>query len=267
MLKKILIAAVAVVAGLVVVNRSSLIKALWHDAKCCMERQVPVEVQLKQLNVEIDAIDKDIKKNLSKLAAQEVDVKAGEERLEAMKTRQAKLRADITDMQKGLEARTEKVAFRGHKYRTPDLTRKLDMAVNDFNNLKEQVKNNEQLLQDKKRTLEAASNRVSQMRNKKEEFRLVAARLETQVEQLKAQQMASRVEVDDSQISRCNELVHKIKTRLATEKKTAELMADYGYNTPDATADKDAKTTDEVLKSARQALQDGESDEVVIEKK
>jgi len=267
MLKKILIAAVAVVAGLVVVNRSTLIKALWHDAKCCMERQVPVEVQLKQLNVEIDAIDKDIKKNLSKLAAQEVDVKLLEDRVEAMKTRHGKLRADIGDMQNVLEGRTEKVAFRGHKYRTPELTRKLDMAVNDFNNLKEQIKSNEALLTDKKRTLEAAHSRISQMRNKKEEFRLVAARLETQVEQLKAQQMNSRVEIDDSQVTRCNELVHKIKVRLETDKKTAQLMADYGYNTPEVTADKDAKTTEEVLKSARQALQDEDSDKVVVEKK
>jgi chromosome segregation ATPase len=258
MLKKILIAAVAVVAGLVVVNRSSFVRVMWTDAKSCMERQIPPEVQLKQLASEIDKIDADIKRNISKLAAQEVSVNALEERLTAMKNRQKTLRGDVEAMRQNLEgARTEKVSFKGHAYPKTELTRRLDMSLTDFTNLKDQVKSQELLLADKRRTLEAAHARISEMRNKKEQFRLVAAQLETKLEQLKTQQMASHLDLDDSQIARCNELVQKIKTRLATDELTARILHDYGYNTTTApVVAPDQNSTEEVLKAARQALDD-----------
>jgi len=257
MLKKILIAAVAVVAGLVVVNRSSFVRVMWHDAKTCMERQIPPEVQLKQLASEIDKIDMDIKRNISKLAAQEVSVNALEERLTAMKDHQKTLRGDVEAMRHNLEgARTEKVSFKGHSYPKTELTRRLDMALTDFTNLKDQVKSQELLLADKRRTLEAAHTRISEMRNKKEQFRLVAAQLETKLEQLKTQQMASHLDLDDSQVARCNELVQKIKTRLATDEATARILHDYGYNTVTPVVAPDQKSTEEVLKAARQALDD-----------
>jgi chromosome segregation ATPase len=257
MLKKILIAAVAVVAGLVVVNRSSLVRVWWNDARSCMERQIPPEVQLKQLAHEIDKIDADIKRNISKLAAQEVSVNQLEERVTGLKNKQKTVRADIESMREKLEGvRTEKVSFKGHAYPKSELTRRLDMAVTDYTNLKDQVKSQELLLADKRRTLEAAHTRISEMRNKKEEFRVVAAQLETKVEQLRTQQMASNVDLDESQVGRCNELIQKIKTRLATDEATVRILHDYGYETKTPVAAPEQKSTEEVLKSARQALED-----------
>jgi peptidoglycan hydrolase CwlO-like protein len=269
MLKKILIAAVAVVVGLGVLAKVTKISPLVMFGDCCnhVKNMVPPETQLKQLNAEIDNIDKDIKKNLSRLARLEVEVKDQDARLEAKRTHQAKLRAEITDLQKGLEARTEKVAFRGHSYRPSELTRRLDMTVTEFTSLKENIKAEETLVVEKKRTLEAAHNRITEMKNEKEKLRLVAARLANHLETVKLNQMQSQVAIDfdDSSVKRCQQLAADIETRLKTADEEARLLKDYGYSTKNPVVD-NGKSREDVLKAAKQALQDDDAADKVVEK-
>jgi chromosome segregation ATPase len=268
-----LIAAVALVVGLSVVKHTSLgslFQVWWKDARATVERQIPPEVQIRQLAVEIDKIDKDIKKNLGKLAAQEVECQMLEERVVALRTNQKQLRDDISAMEKLLDnPRTERVSFSGVTYRTPELTRKLESATSTYTNRKSELKAKEQLLADKKRTLEAAHQRISAMRDQKEALRVTVARLETRVETLRLKQMEQKVvDLDDSQVGRCNELAGKIEERLRKSEVEAKLQAEYGYRTPSPVLDREPKTTEEVLKSARQALQDDEGPEkVAVEKK
>jgi chromosome segregation ATPase len=272
MCKKLLIAAVALVVGLAVVKHTqlgSLIQVWWKDARASVEKQIPPEVQIKQLGVEIDKIDKDIKKNLSVLAAQEVDCQILEERVNALRASQKQLKEDVSAMEKLLDnPRTERVAYNGVTYRTPDLTRKLDSAVSMFNIRKAELKAKEQLLADKKRTLEAAHQRISAMRDQKEQLRVTVARLETRVETLRLKQMEAKVDLDDSQVGKCNELAGKIEERLRQREVEAKLQQEYGYRALSPVLDREPKTTEEVLKSARQALQEDEGpDKVAVEKK
>jgi WD40 repeat protein len=91
---------------------------------------VPPEAQLKELNSEIGNIDKDIKKNIGRLAAMEVEVKHLEQQVKGQ--------------------RVEKVQ--------------------------------EKLLEEKKRTLEAAHARLTEMVNEKEKLTLLSARLAGHIE-------------------------------------------------------------------------------------
>jgi len=270
MLKKILIATVAVVVGLGVLAKVTKISPMVMFGDCCksVKNMVPPETQLKQLNVEIDNIDRDIKKNLSRLARLEVEVKDQDAKLEAKRTHQAKLRAEITDLQKGLETRTEKVAFRGQTYRPSELTRRLDMAVTEFTSLKENIKAEESLVVEKKRTLEAAHNRITEMKNEKEKLRLVAAKLANHLEVVKLNQMQSQVavEFDETAVTRCRELAKDIETRLKTADTEAKLLKDYGYTSNSNPTVEKGKSREEVLKSAKQALQDDEAaDKVTVD--
>jgi len=267
MLKKILIAAVAVVVGLGVLAKVTNIPVKNMFGDCCtsVRHMVPPEMQLKQLNSEIDNIDKDIKKNLSRLARMEVEVKDQDARLDAKRTHQAKLRAEITDLQKGLEARTEKVAFRGHSYRPSELTRRLDMTVTEFTSLKENIKAEETLVVEKKRTLEAAHNRITEMKNEKEKLRLVAAKLANHLEVVKLNQMQSQVAIDfdDTSVKRCQQLAADIETRLKTADEEARLLKDYGYSNKNPVVE-NGKSREEVLKAAKKALDnDNDGDEKV----
>jgi chromosome segregation ATPase len=257
MFKKIAIAALAIGVGLLVLSRFSLVRVLWNDSKNWVARQVPPEVKLKEIRHKVDRLDEEIKKNLSRLAKMEVETQGLEEEVVALKDRQQKLRSDIAAMNQKLDGTTSRVAFQGKEYRVSDLSRKLDMAVVDYKNVKERLKGKEALLAQKKESLEISHNRISSMRNRKEEYRTLLARLETQIEQVKQKQLECRVEVDDSLFSDCDQMIADLQKQLKEKDKEAELQRKYGYASEVETPH-DAKTPEEVRKSARAVLEEDE---------
>jgi hypothetical protein len=75
------------------------------------------------------------------------------------------------------------------------------------------------------------------------------------------------VEIDDSQVNRCNTLASKIETRLREKEKVAELNLQYGYRSEVPALDKEPRPAEEVLKSARRALADDEAATVAAQSK
>src|SRR5262245_47350872 len=72
MCKKLVILGIVLIGGLVVLRSTglgSLAHVAWKDVREELDRAVPPEVQIKQLQVEIDKVDQDIRKNLGVLAA------------------------------------------------------------------------------------------------------------------------------------------------------------------------------------------------------
>jgi chromosome segregation ATPase len=267
MLKKLLIAAIAVIAGTMVVSKMTKISPTVWFSDCCRSARnmVPPEVQLKQLKTEINNIDKDLSNNLSRLARMKAEVDVFAEELDAKRDRQAKLRADISDLKKSLDNGTERVVFRGRKVEAEDLTRRLDMAVTEYTCLKEQVKAHDQVLTSKKRTLEVAKNRIAEMKNEKEKLRLLAAKLETHLEMVKMKQMENQVvDFDESAVSQARQTARDIEMRLREAEAKMKLEAQFGLN-PKSIAEKDeTKSKDEVLRAAKAALQDDNATEEVL---
>jgi len=271
MCRKVLIAAVAVVVGLFLVKKTELgglMNVWWKDARASLERQVPPEVQIKQLRDEIEQIDKDIQKNLGRLAKQEADYEALERQVTALRGRQEERKKDIRAMMEKLQdPRTERISFNGHKYRPSELTHQLQRTVSLHETTKERMKGMETLLQSKKRTLEVSRQRIHEIFTQKEELSTLVAKLETQVEILKLKQTESAVQLDDSHLGRCKDLVSKIERRLTEDEKLAALQAEYGYNKKPASFDKETKPIAEVLKDAEKAIQDDEAPaKVAVEK-
>jgi chromosome segregation ATPase len=265
MFKKIAIAAFAIGVGVLILSRVSLVRVLWNDGKSWVARQVPPEVQLKEIKSEVEKIDGEIKKNLSKLAKKEVEAQNLDEEVAHLTDLERKLRADMRAMDKSLDAGTTKVNFEGRDVRVTDLTRRLDMATTRYKSVVEQLKTKKALLGDKRKTLEAAHNRITAMRNQQEELRMEVSRLETQIEVLKQKQVDSRIEVDDSQVSHCRQRINALKTQLREGEEETRLLVKYGYQQPVTDPADGAKTPDEVRKAARAAL--SEDDGAVVDGK
>jgi len=263
MCKKLVLAAVAILVGTAVVRHTSfgsLAQVWWHDAKQAVERQVPPEVQIKQLEVEVGKIDRDIKKNLSKLANQEVDTQALEENVAALKEAQSKLRADIEAMTKGLkgiEAATDRVTFNSRSYPARELTGKLDRTVALYEAKKAELKSKEQLLGLKKQALEAAHDRISAMADQKERLHTIIAKFQTRLELNRTAAVRSEVgiDLDDSQVGISNELAKKIDHELAVQEKELAVFAKYGYSNVAPKID-ETKPTADVVNAAEKALKD-----------
>jgi chromosome segregation ATPase len=264
MCKKLVIAAVAILVGTAVVKHTtigSLVQVWWHDAKQAVERQVPPEVQIKQLAVEVGKIDADIKRNLSRLATQEVEVQALDDQVAGLKDNQAALKAEITALTKGLEsADTEKVSIRGKNWAVARATKQLDASVAKYDRTKADIASKEKLLTNKREALEAAHARIQEMSAQKEQLRDTVANLQTRLEvaKLNATKNHTNIEFDDSQVARCNQLARDINDRLSRDEKETELLTQYGYGKAQPKAE-ETKPVADVLKAARKIVHDEEA--------
>jgi len=268
MCKKLFLVVGAIIVGLSVISFTglrSLALVKWHDTRGWLERQVPPETQLKQLQLETDKIDKDIKRHLSKLAAQEVEFERLEANVVSMKEQQTKLRSEVADMTKALDSKEQKVSFNGRVYRPSELAMRLDSLTNTYEIRKTEIKTKEQLLTSKRQSLELAHQRIGEMRDQKEKLRVTVAQLETRIEMVKLKQVDCPIEVDGSQVNKCNLLAEKLDKQLAEEEKKTELFHKYGYDNEKKTSMlRDERTREEVLQAAKRVLQ--EDDDKVVEK-
>lgn len=270
MCKKLCLATGAVIVGLLVITFTglgTLAQVKWHEASRWMEKQVPPETQLKQLQVEAGKIDKDIKKHLGTLAAQEVEFERLEANLTARKEQQTKLREDIAAMTAALDSKNEKVSYNGKNYRQSELALRLESKVHDYELGKTEIKTKEQVLASKRQSLELAHQRISEMRDQKEQIRVTIAKLEARIEAVKLKQVDCPFEVDDTQVNKCNVLAEKLDRQLAEEEKRTELFHKYGYDRERKSSTvREEKTIDEVKQAAKKALQDDDTEKVVDNK-
>jgi chromosome segregation ATPase len=268
MCKKLCLAVGAVIVGLVVITFTglgTLAQVKWHEANRWMEKQVPPETQLKRLQAEISKIDGDIKKNLGKVAAQQVEVERLEANLAAVKEQQAKLREDIAVMTKALDSKEQPIQYNGKKYRPSELAIRLDSKVSEYETLKTSIKTKEQVLAAKRQSLELAHARINEMRVQKDQLKETAAKLETRIEKVNLERMDCPVDLDGSQVSKCRELADKLDRQLAEDEAQAKLLKQYGYDKDRKTVTHDEKTIDEIQQAAKKALQD--DDEKVVDGK
>jgi chromosome segregation ATPase len=259
MCKKLCLAVGAVIVGLLVISFTSLgtlAKVKYNDWQQWADRQVPPETQLKQLQVEASKIDNDIKKNLGKLAAQEVEAERLENNLTTMKDDQTKLRTDIAAMTKALDSKEQKVSWNGRTYRPSELAVRLESKVNDYELRKTEIKTRDQVLASKRQSLELAHQRINEMREQKEKLRVTIAKLEARIENVKLQQVDCPIECDGSQVNKCNVLADKLDRQLAEEEAKTRLYKTYGYDKKKESSVREDKTIDEIQQAAKKALQD-----------
>ena len=262
MLKKLVIAAVAVVVGTVVLRHTgagSLVQVWWRDAKAAVERRVPPEQRIKQLGIEVEKIDSDIKRNISIVAERQVNCASLEKDVVVLRDTVTRTHDEVASLAKALDAKIELVAFHGDNLKRPAATRRLDLAVATYKARKGELDRKEQLLAERKRTLEVANQRISEMVAQRDQLAATVAELQTRVEMARLQNMEAKLEIDDSQVGRCNALVKEIEQSLDRQSEEAKLLTKYGYtNEAPSAAEKAGRSTEDVLKAAREVLDDGQ---------
>jgi len=261
MLKKLVIAAVAIVIGLVVVKKTqlgSLLRVWWKDAVACVDKQVPPETRIKQLNLEIAKIDDTIRSAIDHKVDMRLQVNSLTEEVEGLKKKQDGRRNDMKTLIEGLQTvgNGTRVAFKGDALRQEAAQEKLDSLRVQFENVKETLKLKEQVLHQKQEHLEVTTQRIEKIKNAKSELTALVAKLETQLEVLRLKQIENgTVEVDDSQVSKCVELAENLKKQITKQEMLASELGAAGL-TPGRVQTKEAHLppVSDSIKAAQEAL-------------
>ncbi|HZY85984.1 MAG TPA: hypothetical protein VFE78_14220, partial [Gemmataceae bacterium] len=120
MLKKLLIAVVAVAVGLTVVRSTklgSLMRVKWHDAAAWCNKQIPVETEIARLRDEISRLGNDSKTHYSAIAEEMVKLDNLKREISEGETKLAQQKKKVTAFRDALaEGGNKLVSINDEKY-------------------------------------------------------------------------------------------------------------------------------------------------------
>lgn len=260
MLKKLLIAATAVVVGLMIVKFTTagrLGRVAWSDVKVWCAGQVPLETRIKELRVLADDMDGPIKKARTRLVNLEWEKKRLAERRDALKTTQENRKKDMQVLLEGLEKNSTQVDFKNEVLSAEDAQIKLKTLTAVYQDGEETLKTLDRSYSLKSEQVGFADQRLSQLIGEKTKLVSKAEQLEAQVEHLRVKQLDGASEDTEKLVRDARELSSYIEGEISRKEIEIKVDAKHGLGPKDSPVTKQP-SREETLKAARSVLSGSE---------
>jgi len=226
MCKKVLIAALAVVVGLAVVQGTWIVSHLrlrCRSVRHWAEDRVPPEQEIARLRMELANLAREDEKHFDKVARMAVDVEKREADLGRVRTNLGRQEARIRDLKNKLGDGVDFVKVEGSRYTRADLR---DSAI-AFKNAEDNLKSREANLEARKRHLALERKKLSELRTKRDEMATDLQKLETALAEERQAQAVSESTIDDSNYRQIRKDMDSIRDRINVLKKKRELKGEF----------------------------------------
>jgi chromosome segregation ATPase len=230
MCKKILIAGVAVVLGLLVVKKTELgshLSTFWKHTKTSVRNAVPIDNEIDRLRDEIARLGKDYKTHYSSLAEEMVAINRLKKEITEVEKGLDKQKADIDTMKTDLKSGTRIIEYGDVRYSREQVERQLKRSFESYKRCEEGLKAKKELLEAREQGLAAAKDKLSEMMRARTEMEVELARLEAEFKSLQVAQTRSKFKLDDSDFARVKEAIARLQDRIETERTTAEIAGQF----------------------------------------
>lgn len=225
MCKKIAIVAVAVVAGLILLNKTSIGSYVgfgWKKGKELFKQQVPPEVQVERLRYELTQLDPEIKKARRTLAEEAVAVED--------------LRKDVAKTQRGLEERlreilavrtdvesdASKLNYNGREYPAAVVRSRLAMDWESYKRTEEALKSKVKLLEARELALADGHKQLAGMTGLKDQLQAELDQVEAELKTLRLAQTRNNIQIDNTRITRFKDSLAELQRRIKVETRVME---------------------------------------------
>ena len=188
---------------------------------------IPIDVELERARQMIDKITPELRSNVRLIVNEEIAVKTLQndiakvaENVAGHRHQVALLRTKLGDTQMvSLEVGTRKLP-------REKVVEKLSSRLNRFKQAQAELASKQQMLEVREHSLEAAQELFEKSRARKAELEQQVEALVAKHRLIKAQSVASSVNVDNTQLSRANRLMEDISRRLETAERLISYEAD-----------------------------------------
>jgi chromosome segregation ATPase len=247
----------AVIAGLGVaaVSVMGVGPAVWHRMVAKFEKQIPPEVQIDQLKIDIDKLDKDMDKNLSMIAKYEIEVKNLKGDLDRKQAKISTMSKELASAADEIEGNAKQVKYEGKSYDSKDAKRLLLKETSYFEALKREVGSKEKLLAAREQKLTAAMANLKEVRSQKEELKTQVAQLEADLETLNLLRTESKLPVGEkNRLDGIKQRLNKLQGDVEVEKRAHELKEQFNGNSSSKDSSEKTSTDDSVVRRIRDAI-------------
>jgi len=233
MLKKLLIAAVAVLVGLTVVASDtwvgSLLRTKIKNAKTFCRQQVPVETEIERLRDEVARLGTVSKKHFSDLAEETVAVETLRKDIATLEGNLARQKKNVLALKEDLASSTEAIKYGDRTYSRDQVKGQLARDFEAYKTAEENLKAKRSLLEAKEASLNAAREQMKALQDARVTLEDKLARLEAEIKKVRVAQTKSKFQLDDGELSRVKADVAALENRIKVEQKKLEIQAEYSH--------------------------------------
>jgi chromosome segregation ATPase len=234
MCKKLGLAALVIVAGIIVLNKLDLLGYAKLGIQRAKERardQISPELKIERLKQDIVQLAPDMDKHRSAMAAEMVAIDKLKREIQVTENNLERRKKEIVTMRTLLKEHTEFVTLNGDRYPREKVESRLARDWESFKQAEAALKSQRDLLRAREDNLSLAEQKLAELKSKKEQLEIRVAQLETELRNLRLAQQRSNFKIDDSAFSNIQRQFEEIEERLAREKKELELkQAEFSNN-------------------------------------
>jgi len=235
MLKKALIAAVAVVVSLVAVNfvfpkAFSYLCLVVQETTQSAQDSIPPEKEIARLKMELDGLAREDERHFHKVATQIVEVQNLEKQVAGLRKRvdedakRIAARKTVYDVAK--KAEDKFVSYEGTKIERDVFLDDLRIAASRFQVDEQLVKSKEEQLSLRKKNLEMNRKKLAELKLVREQMKTELERLETALVQERQNQAAEQNTLDDASYQKLRKDVDSVRDRMEVLKQKRVLKGE-----------------------------------------
>ncbi|HEX3657726.1 MAG TPA: hypothetical protein VHV55_18195 [Pirellulales bacterium] len=226
MFKKSLIAGVAVaVLGTFFLGRDALsyVGTSIGWIKDSVKNSVPIDFEIERARRMIKNLVPDIRQNMQRIAAEEVEVERLARQITDNSSRLARDRDEIMRLKTDLAGCSGSLKYAGRRYSPDEVKADLSHRFERYKTHEATLESLSQMQRARQRSLEAARQKLEGMLAMKRQLEVDVEHLEARLKMVQTAQSTSNYNFDDSQLSRARELVTEVRTRLEVAERMVEV--------------------------------------------
>jgi peptidoglycan hydrolase CwlO-like protein len=229
MFKKVWIAALAVVVGLVTLGVVSpklagVARLKWRNIVQKAERQVTPETEIELINQKLDQLANEDRRFVDQIVRYGLKTEKMQKQVGDKRTALTRLDGEVREMFVSLKTEGERVAYRGDNYPRSEMQRQVRMDAERLQRLEASLKADEAQLKELNETRNLYEKRLADLRAERESMRTEVQRIQNALLQERLAQEKGRVASDDGGLSNVRRDMDSLSERVKVMQKTRELQ-------------------------------------------
>jgi peptidoglycan hydrolase CwlO-like protein len=232
MLKKLVIACLAVAVGLFVLKRTELgsyVRVWWKNARACASKQVPIETEIERLRDDVARLGGETRGHFDAIAEEEVAIDNLQGDIKHVRANLERQERNIRTMREDLKSDVQFITYGDTQYTRRQVEHQLKHDWAAFKRAENELKVKENLLEAKKDALNAAKDKLQAMQDTRDGLAQKLETLEAELRSVRVAQTRSKLHFDDnnSALASIKEGVAKVENRIKVERKKLEHEAEF----------------------------------------
>lgn len=225
MLKKIVVGGLSlfIVGGLLFGSDAfSYLRTFGGQVREVVKSEISVEFELDRIRDEVDNLVPEIRRHMTIVAEQSVDVKDLERELADKEVSLGKQKDAILALRSDLDSNKNSYTYRAVSYTRDEVEADLAHRFDSFCSAEESVKRDRQILTAQRDTLRANQKKLDTMLSRKQDLVVKVAQLEARLKQVQAAETINSIEIDDSQLAHVEKMIKDMNHALDVRESVLE---------------------------------------------